>query len=67
MFFGSKRKKITEQVIEAVRPKIGIIQSLYGIPEGFWRDPYVLGYISGCISAFIQMLGGGKLKQVDRG
>jgi hypothetical protein len=43
--FGSKRRKATQNAIDALRPLIGIIQHFHGLPPRFWTDEFVLGYI----------------------
>ena len=65
--FGSQRKKATKLAIEAVRPTIGIVQNTYGIPPGFWRDPYILGFLFVLVRSFVKAAPGQKISDVELG
>lgn len=65
--FGSKRRKATEFAIQTTQPIVAQFQNFYGIPPGFWRDPYVLGFVGFLISYHPTMTAGIKLSQTDKG
>lgn len=65
--FGRNRRLATEHTIAAVRPLIGIFQNFSGMPGGFWRDEYVLGFIGFMISFHANYTSGRKLSQEDKG
>jgi len=64
--FGNKRKKATEFVIDRMRPLVGLIQHQYGIPEGFWQDEFVLGFMHLMVSFHTQQ-SGYHLSTTDKG
>lgn len=65
--FGRNRRKATEHVVEALRPTIAIVQSFQGLPAGFWRDEFVLGFIGFMISFHATYTSGRSLSQADKG
>ncbi|WP_395016082.1 hypothetical protein [Dongia sp.] len=65
--FGSARRKATKAATEAVRPLIKLLEITDGLPAGFWEDPYVLGYINGCIGLFAKLVTRGAVKGADMG
>ena len=48
--FNSTQRKATEAAVEAVRPLIATVQAQSGLPNDFWLDPYILGFLSLVIS-----------------
>lgn len=64
MFF--KKKKATKAAIEAVEAVL-MLMKLKGIPEGFWHDPFVLGYFGTVISSFGKIAVNDKLTAEDLG
>lgn len=65
--FGRNRRKATEHTIEAVRPLIGIFQNFNGLPAGFWRDEFALGFLGFMISFHANVTSGRNLSQEDKG
>ncbi|MER8462450.1 hypothetical protein [Mesorhizobium sp. M1396] len=65
--FGRNRRLATEHTISAVRPFVGIFQNLNGIPAGFWRDEYVLGFLGFMISFHANYTSGRQLSREDKG
>jgi hypothetical protein len=60
--FKSTQTTATEAAIDAIRPIIGIVQHSYGLPQGFWTDPYVLGFLSITIAHHAKLATGGKAR-----
>lgn len=52
MFGFGKVDKAINMASDAVNQLLAPLQFIQGFPPGFWRDPYVLGYIQGCIGMF---------------
>jgi hypothetical protein len=67
LMFGNFRKKVTQQTIEMVRQPYAIFQQNYGIPPGFWHDEFVIGFFGGMIAIISQILGQGRLSEIDKG
>ena len=65
--FGSFRKKVTHQTIDMVRQPYAVFKQNYGIPPGFWQDEFVIGFFGGMIAIVSQVLGQGRLSQIDKG
>jgi hypothetical protein len=65
--FGGARKRATQHAIEAVRPLVATYQANYGLPAGFWRSEFVLGFIGFMISFHATQTSGRKLSQLDKG
>jgi len=65
--FGAYRKKATRAAIEHTRAFIAIVQQNYGLPSGFWFDPYVLGFLRFTIGHFAKLATGGKIAGSDLG
>lgn len=59
--FGSRRKRVTGFVLDAVAPAIDRVLERYGLPPDFWIHPYVLGFLNGQISAYAKYFGQDKL------
>lgn len=59
--FGSPRKKALKESVEATLPIIRTLEMTGGLPQGFWNDAYVLGFINGCIVLFAKRSAGGNL------
>lgn len=67
IMFGWKRHKAVSTATEAVAPFVRAFEAIGGLPDGFWRDPYVVGFLSGCIAIFAKMATGWKLSGRDLG
>ena len=65
--FGIRRRKATQTAIEALQPMVSVIERTRGIPDGFWKDPYVLGFFSGGIGVFAKLASNGKIKGTELG
>ncbi|WP_425416504.1 hypothetical protein [Oricola indica] len=65
--FGGARRRATEHVVQSIRPLIAIYQSYSGLPAGFWRDEFVLGFIGFMISFHANVTSGVKLSTADKG
>lgn len=48
--FGGKRKRLVRHVTDALNPFVMNTQRATGIPQGFWEDDFVLGFIGFCIA-----------------
>jgi len=55
------------QVTQAVRPMIKAVEMTGGIPSGYWEDPIILGFLSGCIRGLTQLVSNGKYSGGDAG
>ena len=64
--FGKSRQKVTEHIIAALRPIIGILQNYYGIPPGFWQERSVLGFFSFMLPFHRDITLGIRLSDEDR-
>ncbi len=65
--FGFARRRAVQTAVDNIRPIIGIVQHIYGIPPRFWLEPYVLGFISALTSFHIHSSTGGKLSTEEKG
>lgn len=65
--FGFKRRKATRTAIDALAPFIRTLEMTGGLPSGFWRDPFVLGFFQGGIAIFATISSGGKIKGEELG
>lgn len=52
---------------QAVEPLIRTLEMTGGVPEGFWEDAYVLGFLNGCIGIMAKMATRGKIDGGDLG
>ena len=41
----NKKKKAVDHIVQAVQPMIATIQTTTGIPNLFWSDDYILGFV----------------------
>lgn len=68
MYFGSKRRKITQAVLQQVQPQFSDLERVIGpLPPELATDQYVLGYLIMSIGIVTQMITGGKISAEDRG
>jgi len=68
MIFGSnKNKALAEDISQATRKAVSLVENQHGVPSGFWDDSYVLGYLMGQINAFMSIFGGDNLSVADKG
>lgn len=68
MIFGSnKNKSLANDISNATRPTVSLVESQHGVPTGFWQDSYVLGFLMGQINAFMSVFGGDGLSVADKG
>lgn len=68
MIFGSKKNQsLTEEISNATRETLAMVQNQHGVPAGFWQDSYVLGFLMGQINAFMSIFGGETLSVADKG
>ena len=54
-FFGTKKRRATQAAVDYVRPLIGTIQHIHGLPARFWMDDFVLGFIGFMIAITAKM------------
>lgn len=47
--FGDKRGKAVDAIVDGLKPVIRFSAMHGGLPAGYWQDPYVLGFIQGCV------------------
>ena len=66
MFFGRARKKSLQYTVDNLRPLVGAIQALKGLPAGFWQNEFVLGFFHFMI-AFNCNTSGHRLSVADKG
>src|SRR3954452_23244425 len=59
--FGSTKKKALNEAVQATGPLIITIEKTGGIPNGFWHDKYILGYLNCYVSMFANESNGGYL------
>jgi hypothetical protein len=62
-----KKSRAVKAATQAVQPFIKTLEMTGGLPPGFWEDPYVLGYLSGCIGIFAKLSTNGKIAGGDLG
>ena len=68
MIFGSKQnKEFADRIAKAVTPMIGYVSNAHGLPAGFWKEPYVLGYMMGQINGWMAVFDGDALSIADKG
>jgi hypothetical protein len=67
MFFGRKRRKVTDGAVAAMRPLIALAQQAGGMSLEMWHDPYLMGYLSFTASFFGRNEVQGKMSPVDLG
>jgi hypothetical protein len=68
MIFGSnKNKSLANDISNATRQTVSLVESQHGVPAGFWQDSYVLGFLMGQINAFMSVFGGDGLSVADKG
>jgi hypothetical protein len=65
--FGNKKRKAVDHVTERLRPLMGIISHNYGIPERFWDDEFVLGFMLMMVSFHLNETSGLRMSQTDKG
>jgi hypothetical protein len=65
--FGGRRRKIVTTVLEMMRQQHSVLQTFYGVPKGFWEDPFVLGYQSSMVAMLAKAAGSDALGAPDRG
>ena len=58
--FGMKRKQAVNNASQAVGQLVNLCQAFSDLPSGFWRDPYVLGFLTTTIAVFAEMTLGKK-------
>ena len=64
--FGGKRRRAAKAAVEACSPLIAIAK-IREIPNKFWSDPYILGFLGLTITFFAQHVSKNKLKGEDLG
>jgi hypothetical protein len=68
MIFGSKQnKELAGRIVQAVMPSIEQASNAHGLPTGFWKEPYVLGYMMGQINGWMSIMDGDALSIADKG
>jgi hypothetical protein len=67
MFGSKKHKSLTDEVSNATRGAVSLVENAHGVPNGFWQDSYVLGFLMGQINAFMSVFGGDSLSIADKG
>lgn len=68
MIFGSKKNQsLTEDISNAARETLAMVENQHGVPSGFWQDSYVLGFLMGQINAFISVFDGDTISVTDKG
>ena len=67
MFGSKKHKALTDEVSSATRSAVSLVENAHGVPNGFWQDSYVLGFLMGQINAFMSVFGGDALSIADKG
>lgn len=65
--FGSSQKVAVRASIGGIAPLLGTLQSARGIPQGFWGDPFVLGFIGFLIGHFSKAATRGRIDGADLG
>ena len=65
--FGHKRRKAAKAAVEAIQPIVGTFQHHYGLPAGFWQDPYVVGFIGFMIGHHAKTATHGKITGEEYG
>jgi hypothetical protein len=61
------RRRATSAAVQATLPLVKTLEISGPLPDGFWHDPYVLGYISSTISTFAKTATSGKITGADLG
>ena len=59
--FGSKRRRAIQGAIGVLRVIIGPVQHFYGLPAGFWKDPYILGFLYSSAGLLAKLATNGKI------
>lgn len=65
--FGFTRRKVTEHTVASIRPLIGIFQHFNGLPQGFWQNEFVIGFVGFMINFHADVTSGKKLSHEDKG
>lgn len=65
--FGSARRRAAAHALDAVRPLVGGFQQAHGLPEGFWRNEFVIGFLGFMIGFFASHTSGRRLSESDKG
>ena len=58
-------KKVMQFALNGVGSYVGIVQSSYGVPPGFWQNPYILGFLGEMAALFAQLAAGAKINGSD--
>lgn len=67
LLYTIKRGLQHKKLIEATRWYVGVFNAMGGLPEGFWRDPYVLGFLHGIITFTAKAATRGKINGKELG
>lgn len=65
--FGITRRKATNAAVEATLPIVKTLEISRPLPNKFWEDPFVLGFIYITIASFAKISTGGKVTGADLG
>ena len=66
MFFVTKNG-VRKEVTKGIRPMLRVCEMTGGIPDGFWEDLTILGFLSGTIHGLVRVISSGKYKGADSG
>lgn len=59
MLFMTK-SAVRQQVVQALRPKLNVLQQNGMMPKRFWETPHLVGYLFGEAGFLIRMVSKGK-------
>ena len=66
--FGNPKQKALNLVLEGMRPILKVSGGLSGrLPNGYWDDPFVIGFFNGYASTLAKTATQGKIKETDLG
>ncbi len=63
--FGGKHRKSTKAALETVQSLIDAFDIAGGLPEGFWEDPFVLGFLYASIQASANLAANEEMDEQD--
>lgn len=67
MFGLSKIRKCSDHVYFSIQPILSQVQSIVGLPKGFWEDAYVVGFFGFLVSFHTNMTSGLNLNETQKG
>lgn len=64
--FGIFRRKVAKSTAQLAQQPLAIFQVQFGIPVGFWQEPFVLGSFGSMIGTLASIISNGRLSETDK-